>query len=1254
VPHDAARRSPPVQITSPETGPDASLVRCFPKQADEILRGPFALAAGDRDDSDFFRVLSEEDLADGAKGGGGALLARFPRRAENAVHFQLPDGFAFEVQEANVDGRARQAQHAVAYDGHSGTSYWAATAGGYEEWLLVNQAHDGEVASWITRGAALRQAGNDVEIMDESGHVRLRVAAPHAYLEGGEPIAVRLALNGNRIALMADLPPGVGDQAMLLDPTWTISGDMINSRSLHTATRLLDGRVLVAGGGGGGGATAEIYDPATRTWSAAANMLAAVHQHAATLLRDGRVLLTNGKPEGLPDASLATIYDPKSNTWVMADPSRSLLPGGQSAAVGSKSVTLPDGRVLLTGTYCCPGNEAQIYDPKTDRMIPIASMLSPRRWHTLTLLLDGSVLAVGGPNPNSNTAELYVPDQSGGQPDYLHGTWMRVGDMSAGHYDHMATLLTVGPDAGKVMVCGGLDGATFPGQYIFTSICELYNPQTRTFAPTGSLQRPFQLSGTYNGGNVDAAIARGPMAGYVVRAGGWPYTNTAEIYNPFTRTWSRLCDLPEPRLRHTTTPLPDGSILMTGGMSYPSDPAINYRTARVLRLELPDMDCDGTTDAIDDCPSGNCGTVSGTVFADLNNNCSADASEPGIGRRLVRADNGRDRYYALSERNGSYRFRLPSGRWNIRLVTDASTTPSPACGEQSSYQINVTSNSNTSQTNFFTAPFCAGTAGIVASPPPVEPSPCPSRPNYVTPCPGIPWRYEATFTNKSNGLNWLTRDSVVPGTKFYIELDACMSLAGTPVAINCKVSEPRQTDPEHPGRWEFELEEDLAPGEENACKILADVTVNCIPPSGPWRSTATLQAQCMPPYPPPPEASMEVPHLNACSCDPNDMQVSPVGCGVGGFIDPQELTYTVQFQNKGSGPAHNVVIRNDLDPDLDIETFRLLGSSHPITDLRILPSGALMISFDGIELPAESQDPIGSQGYVQFAVSPIAQVSLGAEITNAADIYFDQNLPVRTNTVRNTIGPCAGNGICLPPPAGLVAWYPGNVDGRDVVGGNDLMSSGISIAVGQVDNGFLFLDRNALGGSTATMQAADVPSLNFDALTSFTFEFWLRYTGTPQTCGGGTANRYITLMEKRDHMPNGTVAGYSLFLDCGKLGFQLAPLGANFHNYVSDGPDLRDGAFHHLAIVVDRTSRTGSHIYVDGAAVPVQGRTGLDATGVGSLVNSHSLMIGAPIRSTDASPFKGVLDEISIYERALSAPEIDALYRAEKDGKCNP
>jgi uncharacterized repeat protein (TIGR01451 family) len=139
-----------------------------------------------------------------------------------------------------------------------------------------------------------------------------------------------------------------------------------------------------------------------------------------------------------------------------------------------------------------------------------------------------------------------------------------------------------------------------------------------------------------------------------------------------------------------------------------------------------------------------------------------------------------------------------------------------------------------------------------------------------------------------------------------------------------------------------------------------------------------------------------------CSHDPNDMQVTPAGCGPEGFIPAgQPLTYLIRFQNTGTGPAYQVVVSNLLSANLDVSTLKVIGSSH--ANVLEVQGNQLVWTFPGIYLPAQSVDDLGSQGYVKYQVSPLASAPVGAVITNNAAIFFDLNAPVLTVTTTNTI-----------------------------------------------------------------------------------------------------------------------------------------------------------------------------------------------------------------------------------------------------------
>lgn len=89
--------------------------------------------------------------------------------------------------------------------------------------------------------------------------------------------------------------------------TWTQAGSLAVARSLHTATRLPDGRVLAAGGFGTNAQPlngAEVFDPATARWNTTASLNTARGSHTATLLPTGKVLAAGGGLSGLASAEL--------------------------------------------------------------------------------------------------------------------------------------------------------------------------------------------------------------------------------------------------------------------------------------------------------------------------------------------------------------------------------------------------------------------------------------------------------------------------------------------------------------------------------------------------------------------------------------------------------------------------------------------------------------------------------------------------------------------------------------------------------------------------------------------------------------------------------------------------------------------------------------------------------------------------------------------------------------------------------------
>jgi uncharacterized repeat protein (TIGR01451 family) len=139
------------------------------------------------------------------------------------------------------------------------------------------------------------------------------------------------------------------------------------------------------------------------------------------------------------------------------------------------------------------------------------------------------------------------------------------------------------------------------------------------------------------------------------------------------------------------------------------------------------------------------------------------------------------------------------------------------------------------------------------------------------------------------------------------------------------------------------------------------------------------------------------------SYDPNDKRGYPNGVTNMNYIQPnQQLQYVIRFQNTGTDTAFTVVIRDTLDLDLNIFTVTPGVSSHNY-EFRMYGPRVLEWRFDNILLPDSTTNSVGSNGFVTFQVEQNPNLSPGTVITNDADIYFDFNDPITTNTTIHRI-----------------------------------------------------------------------------------------------------------------------------------------------------------------------------------------------------------------------------------------------------------
>lgn len=138
-------------------------------------------------------------------------------------------------------------------------------------------------------------------------------------------------------------------------------------------------------------------------------------------------------------------------------------------------------------------------------------------------------------------------------------------------------------------------------------------------------------------------------------------------------------------------------------------------------------------------------------------------------------------------------------------------------------------------------------------------------------------------------------------------------------------------------------------------------------------------------------------------CDPNYIEVSPGNEVTKNFVENENyFYYTLHFQNTGTASAINIRVQDSLESDFIVSSVEVIGASHPYT-FTLDNSNRLNFVFDNINLPDSGADYAGSNGFVLYKIKALPSLNIGDQLSNAANIYFDFNQPVQTNTVVTTI-----------------------------------------------------------------------------------------------------------------------------------------------------------------------------------------------------------------------------------------------------------
>ena len=211
---------------------------------------------------------------------------------------------------------------------------------------------------------------------------------------------------------------------------------------------------------------------------------------------------------------------------------------------------------------------------------------------------------------------------------------------------------------------------------------------------------------------------------------------------------------------------------------------------------------------------------------------------------------------------------------------------------------------------------------------------------------------------------------------------------------------------------------------------------------------------------------------------------------------------------------------------------------------------------------------------------------------------------------------------CIQPPEGMVSWWPGDGNADDIVGGNHgTLWHDTTFAPGKVGEAFSFDGEDGKGD---TVRAAGT---GIDDLQELTIDAWVKLNSRDED-----QERFVTLTGEK------AVLRHDGQNSLGQLHFYMRFDQHDDYHHIRVNDVLGVGIWYHVAGTYDGNVM---RLYLDGVEV-------------GSLAVTGTVYTGSAVElSSEAEPMNGLLDEVEIFSRALSADEISAIYNAGSAGKCN-
>ena len=327
------------------------------------------------------------------------------------------------------------------------------------------------------------------------------------------------------------------------------------------------------------------------------------------------------------------------------------------------------------------------------------------------------------------------------------------------------------------------------------------------------------------------------------------------------------------------------------------------------------------------------------------------------------------------------------------------------------------------------------------------------------------------------------------------------------------------------------------------------------------------------------------------------------------------------------------------------------GATVVVTNVTLLPTNTTVL-VTNVEVYSNNLEGLTAADYLAgqtvggWTVTT-NQVSL---VTDPANAYPGSNyLALASGGIAYTFPPPVTGGVytltlaCRGP--GIAGWWRGENNANDSINGNNgtVTTGSVTYTSAEVEQGFSF------DGGVNRIEVPFTSTLNFGPNADFSIDGWISPLMPPPSLTTGI----MSFVDNRYSLNSSFTQGYEFGLQNGILYFHMSDsIAGDGKAWFSTGPDLRDGNMHYVTVSVKRNSVTGGHIYIDGAQALQFNPTVVP----GNLTPSPAqpLRIGNHALSSYYSYFKGRIDEVSIYRRALSTSEIQAIYNLGASGKYDP